>query len=844
VAILALLGRRLLRRKAIRASSPAEPLSAPPSPPEPDAGGPAASSGLEIDDKRSPAPGEAAGSEVELGNTEKDGQRVASVDARSTPGEASSGHGRNSWLMRLAIVLSVLLIAVSIAAGMCGAGMCRSDPEPQCDRQPAVEVDSVQAVFAGPDDPSWLASTSGVCSNLDYFLNQTHIAFNYYPRTMVTFAEAPSRLANAIEGDLAMEATLVSSIWDDKNIALTDMSAGISVFKVDEHRMCSTDETERRPCVRFTGQLSADPSNGVINEGDCQLFVDPSWQSPCLPTDSALTCITSASIPVFNGDANLCDLGIGYDPFTGCDGGTPIDSTTLKSNSSATGGTVSSFIKVIDSENTQKTQISASASASASGYGYSGSFSSDYFSSSSFSSSSGGVYKIGSDTGARSKKISNWPTLRLTPAARADFLEGPDKWKNENYPSLFVEEVVLGGNFMGGYTFTSKDAGSSNAFEAAAKFSGSDWGVSGKASTAFSDAKQDYSETTSIQSFYRCSPGCNEAETSDSWDAINPGDILKVYNNWANTVLQCRTESNLCVVKSFRVAPIGSLQEIDELLSTDKGAIKWPQGKKGKAFQEIFTNFLPSQRFMQAWNDGSQKAWIQKGSLENWVSSVPSTCPQIHTTLKDHSNKIGMLWDKVPTRSASNLKKLENSPEWSINGTISSFADITNVYKQAVNDLLGLLGDRTPKMTEVGSRGQNFQGGYCSNDRNILCVIEGTSNPNAAICEQPAAGPQIHTSNDDEIECTKNCLDDRNCVYASLATNWGIDPPLCRHFNKAASPCKFQWTPFYWAYAKYKKQYELYGDQCATWFYGETVSPPLWLCTEANSASAAYRQHC
>ena len=118
---------------------------------------------------------------------------------------------------------------------------------------------------------------------------------------MVTFADAPSRLANVVEGDLAMAATLVSSIWDDKNIALTDVSEGISVFKLDEHRMCSTDETERRPCVRFTAAFSAARMASAGLFPSCIAFTAEA--KPALAASGETDAAWAASTKGFGGSA-------------------------------------------------------------------------------------------------------------------------------------------------------------------------------------------------------------------------------------------------------------------------------------------------------------------------------------------------------------------------------------------------------------------------------------------------------------------------------------------------------------------------------------------------------------
>ena len=96
----------------------------------------------------------------------------------------------------------------------------------------------------------------------------------------------------------------MSSDWDHKNIALleptstcsaneqNDLSWGISVFKVEEHRHCTDGETawEGHPCVHYSGYVSAATSNFVnVNEGRfvCQLFVDSSTEceSACMQVD-------------------------------------------------------------------------------------------------------------------------------------------------------------------------------------------------------------------------------------------------------------------------------------------------------------------------------------------------------------------------------------------------------------------------------------------------------------------------------------------------------------------------------------------------------------------------------
>ena len=154
------------------------------------------------------------------------------------------------------------------------------------------------------NDPAWLIATSGFCSNLNVVMiserdikgdTAAHfiadIEFNYYPQTAVKFTDFPYHKANAIEGDQNEADALASPVWDHKNIALleptstcsadeqTSQAWGISVFKVEEHRACSDDETawEGHPCVHFTGYVSAETSNfdNVNTERFvCQLFVD------------------------------------------------------------------------------------------------------------------------------------------------------------------------------------------------------------------------------------------------------------------------------------------------------------------------------------------------------------------------------------------------------------------------------------------------------------------------------------------------------------------------------------------------------------------------------------------
>ena len=177
------------------------------------------------------------------------------------------------------------------------------------------------------EDPNWLIATSGFCSSLNVVMKErdivnddapgnivehfvADISFNYYPQTAVKFTDFPYHKANAIEGDQNEADALVSPAWDHKNIALleptstcsadeqTSQAWGISVFKVEEHRACSDDETawEGHPCVHFTGYVSAETSNfdNVNTERFvCQLFVDSStsWNSGscCGPDDQTQT---------------------------------------------------------------------------------------------------------------------------------------------------------------------------------------------------------------------------------------------------------------------------------------------------------------------------------------------------------------------------------------------------------------------------------------------------------------------------------------------------------------------------------------------------------------------------
>ncbi|EOD15686.1 hypothetical protein EMIHUDRAFT_436728 [Emiliania huxleyi CCMP1516] len=177
------------------------------------------------------------------------------------------------------------------------------------------------------EDPNWLIATSGFCSSLNVVMNErdveasetegdmaghfvADISFNYYPQTAVKFTDFPYHKANAIEGDQNEADALVSPAWDHKNIALleptstcsadeqTSQAWGISVFKVEEHRACSENETawEGHPCVHYTGYVSAETSNFVnVNEArfPCQLFIDSStsWNSGscCGPDDQTQT---------------------------------------------------------------------------------------------------------------------------------------------------------------------------------------------------------------------------------------------------------------------------------------------------------------------------------------------------------------------------------------------------------------------------------------------------------------------------------------------------------------------------------------------------------------------------
>ena len=149
------------------------------------------------------------------------------------------------------------------------------------------------------NDPAWLIATSGFCSNLNVVIKErdvaasetegaahfiADIAFNYYPQTAVKFTDFPHHLARTIEGDAAEADALVSSAWDHKNIALLeptstcgadehDQAWGISVFKVEEHRHCTDNETawEGHPCVHYSGFVSAETSNFVNVRDDVQI---------------------------------------------------------------------------------------------------------------------------------------------------------------------------------------------------------------------------------------------------------------------------------------------------------------------------------------------------------------------------------------------------------------------------------------------------------------------------------------------------------------------------------------------------------------------------------------------
>ena len=160
------------------------------------------------------------------------------------------------------------------------------------------------------NDPAWLIATSGFCSNLNVVMKErdveasetdgdmaghfvADISFNYYPQSAVKFTDFPHHIANTIEGDAAEADALVSAVWDHKNIALLEPTStcgvdeqgrsnqawGVSVFKVEDHRPCTADETswEGHACVHYSGYVSAETSNFVnVNEGRfvCQLFVD------------------------------------------------------------------------------------------------------------------------------------------------------------------------------------------------------------------------------------------------------------------------------------------------------------------------------------------------------------------------------------------------------------------------------------------------------------------------------------------------------------------------------------------------------------------------------------------
>ena len=173
------------------------------------------------------------------------------------------------------------------------------------------------------ENPNWLIATSGFCSNLNVVMNNERdvanddvpgnivehfvadISFNYYPQTSVKFTDFPHHKANTIEGDQDEADALVSPAWDHRNIALleptstcsadeqNEQSWGISVFKVEEHRPCTDDETawEGHPCVHFSGSSRRRrPTLSMpIRHDSCASFLStqPSSGAPSRATEAA-----------------------------------------------------------------------------------------------------------------------------------------------------------------------------------------------------------------------------------------------------------------------------------------------------------------------------------------------------------------------------------------------------------------------------------------------------------------------------------------------------------------------------------------------------------------------------
>ena len=146
------------------------------------------------------------------------------------------------------------------------------------------------------DDPDWLVAASGFCSDFS-FAPDGSIDFKFHPEVSVAFTDAPFHQAASLEDGIEIRGeeysqtdVLAAGTWTNKNIALLeptstcgpeqgDQAWGISVFKVEEHRHCTDNETawEGHPCVHYSGYVSAATSNFVnVNEGRfvCQLFVD------------------------------------------------------------------------------------------------------------------------------------------------------------------------------------------------------------------------------------------------------------------------------------------------------------------------------------------------------------------------------------------------------------------------------------------------------------------------------------------------------------------------------------------------------------------------------------------
>ena len=160
------------------------------------------------------------------------------------------------------------------------------------------------------DDPAWLIATSGFCSNLNVVMNERNVEasetegdtaahFMADGGQVHRFPSPPPHDHRGRRGRggraglkrmgpqehraarLGRAARSTSTCGPEQG----DQAWGISVFKVEEHRHCTDNETawEGHPCVHYSGYVSAATSNFVnVNEGRFvrQLFVD----SPCVTT--------------------------------------------------------------------------------------------------------------------------------------------------------------------------------------------------------------------------------------------------------------------------------------------------------------------------------------------------------------------------------------------------------------------------------------------------------------------------------------------------------------------------------------------------------------------------------